>query len=181
MMHGLERELRLLCVLSTGMGFSSAMWGCASDSSARTPPANAQASLADPHAPHGWLCPVQVPGTRVTSNDVEGGTALDFQTSSDHVADMRQRVREIAAIYNHHESGDALDTTASAQGANNPRVHHDLGMPVGSASVEEIAGGARLVLRPDDPSQLQALRERARIHTGRVVGDDCEPPNSSGS
>lgn len=173
-----HRQLQLLCVIS----ISSAMWGCASDSSARTPPASAQADLADPHATHGWLCPVQVPGTTVTANDVAGGTALEFKTSADHIAEMRERVRDIAAVYNHHDAGDPLDSTpAPAQGTNSERVHHDLGMPVGSASVEEISGGARLILRPDDPAQLQALRERARIHTGRVVGDDCEPPSSSGS
>jgi hypothetical protein len=172
---------RELIVLVSMIGLS----GCASDSGARPQPATAteHASLARPDAGHGPLCPLQVPGATVTESDVGGGAALDFRTSAEHVAGVRQRVRLIAAVYNHHGAGTPIDGSPepSVHSENAEDVHPDLGMPVASASVEDIDDGARLVLRPESPSQLQALRERARAHAAGVRGDDCERVSASRS
>jgi hypothetical protein len=182
-LNRLRRDLPAFAI--TGVTLAMSLSACASESRAGTQPTttSARADLGDPNAAHGRLCPVQIPGTTVTASDIEGGAALDFRNNADRVVAIRQDVRDIAAVYNHHATGEPIDGAPPppAQISKAGSIHPDLGMPVGSASVEEIDGGARLVLRPDNPSQLQALRDRAKLNTGRVVGDDCDHSQPSGS
>ncbi len=42
-----------------------------------------------------------------------------------------------------------------------------------TASVADVEGGARLVLRPNDATQLGALRENARMMVQRMNHGDC--------
>ncbi len=51
------------------------------------------------------------------------------------------------------------------------------GMPMvpSRASVEDIAGGARLVLTPTEPSQLAALRDQARMQAAMMQRGQCPP------
>ena len=46
-------------------------------------------------------------------------------------------------------------------------------MPAATASVEDSEGGARLLLRPKDPAELEALREHARMRAGRMARGAC--------
>ena len=41
------------------------------------------------------------------------------------------------------------------------------------ASVEDVPGGARLVLTPVDPAQLAALREQMRSHAAMMGKGEC--------
>lgn len=152
---------------------------CASTSGTRTA---MRSNLGDPSAQHGRLCPMQMPDSMVKASDVTDGEALDFTTSTDHVAEVRERVRNIAAVYNHHDAGEPVEGSAdSDQYISAHGIQPSLGMPVGSATASDITDGERLVLRPAEPSQLQALRERARLHTGHVTQDDCERSPARGS
>ena len=45
--------------------------------------------------------------------------------------------------------------------------------PAATASVEDIEGGARLVLRPKDPAQLAALREHVHKKAEQMAGGEC--------
>lgn len=96
-------------------------------------------------------CPMQVPGTTVTSSNVEGGVALAFTTQGGDVAELRERVQRMTETHPEHHSGTVMST----------------------ASSEEIESGARLVLKPQDPAQLEALREHARTHAARMAEGDC--------
>ncbi|MBC7173156.1 MAG: hypothetical protein H5U40_12035, partial [Polyangiaceae bacterium] len=52
------------------------------------------------------------------------------------------------------------------------------------AEVEEIDGGAQIVLTPRDPSQVQALRQEARQQAQVMSGGECpvlEPAQQQGS
>jgi len=101
------------------------------------------------------MCPMQVPGTKVTYGDVEGGAALSFSTKNGDVAELRRRVGRMAEM--HNEMSD----------------HGSMMMPAATASVEDIPGGARIVLRPRDPAQLDALREQVRAHARRMASGEC--------
>ena len=128
------------------------------------------------------LCAFQIENSRVTARDIDGGEAIDFTTQSEHVAEVRRKVHSIAAVYNHHPCGDPIDGSAAARAE--PRsvdVHPDVAMPPVDASVEEIDGGARLLLRPQHPADLAALRERARQRSGQIEDGQCEPAQTSGS
>lgn len=165
-----------ISILITSAWFVAA---CASTSATGTA---MQSDLGNPSAQHGRLCPMQMPDSMVKASDVTDGAALDFTTSTDHVAEVRERVRNIAAVYNHHESGEPIEGSANADEYISAHgIQPALGMPVGSATATDIADGARLVLRPADPSQLQALRDRARLHTGHVTQGDCEHSQARGS
>jgi hypothetical protein len=103
----------------------------------------------------GGMCPMDVSGTSVTTADVEGGVALSFTTSSGDVADLRQRVRRMAEMHSHmHGEGGMV-------------------MPPATATIEDIPGGARLILRPEDPAQLAALREHARMQASAMTRGEC--------
>jgi hypothetical protein len=103
-------------------------------------------------------CPMTVPDAHVRSEDVEGGVALSFTTESGDIADLRRRVHALAE---HHQR--------AAQG----KGRHDGSMPAATASVEEIPEGARLLLEPRDPGQLDALRRRAEMHAARMERGEC--------
>ncbi len=146
--------------------------GCASTRSAQPAPAAPAATApaatapASEHSMMGGMCPMQVPGTTVTAADVEGGVALSFTTSTGDVADLRQRVRRMAEMHSQMHG----------------RMHGQGGMmPAATTSVEDITGGARVILRPGDPAQLEALREHARMQAARTAQGECPmmPPRPS--
>ncbi|MEP7125847.1 MAG: hypothetical protein ABJE95_33255, partial [Byssovorax sp.] len=143
-------------------------------------------------------CPSQVPGTTVTAADIEGGAALTF-TSTGDVADLRRRVRRMAEMHNlYHGAGGVMmagDSAPPHWGGASP--DHEGGMmdrgrmvggmmgrgwrlPAATASVEDLDGGARLIYRTANPSDIEALRDHARTRAGRMVNGAC-PAISSDS
>ena len=108
-------------------------------------------------------CPMQVPGTTVTSSNFEGGVALAFTTQSDEVAELRERVQRLTETHHSHHSGAVMGMA-----------------PPSTAASEEIENGARLVFKPQDPTQLEALREHARTHAARMAEGDCPMTSSLG-
>ena len=46
-------------------------------------------------------------------------------------------------------------------------------MTAATASFEDTDGGARLVLRPNSPAQLKALRQHVRLRVERMAGGEC--------
>jgi hypothetical protein len=142
----------------------TALAGCASTSGARSEPTTSTA-LASAHeegvSTMGGMCPAQVPGTTVTPVDVEGGVALAFTTSTGGVAELRQRVHRMAEMHDRQAGGPGV------------RMDHGMTMPAATASAEDIEGGARLVLKPKDPSQLEALRQHAQMHARMMARGEC--------
>jgi hypothetical protein len=140
--------------------------GCAAGSGARsgsttstaTPPAREQGMASQRMGMMGDMCPMHVQGTTVTMAEVEGGVALEFKTAASNVTDLRERVRRMADMHNQ------CCGVMTSEG---------MMMPAASASVEEIEGGARLVLRPKDAARLATLREHVRMHAGRMASGDC--------
>ena len=113
------------------------------------------------------MCPMQVPGTSVTATDVEGGIALNFTTTdANEVPDLQQRVHRVAAMHNErHGQGSAR-------------------MPAVTAVTEDIPGGARVVIAPKDPAQLDEVRARVRSHAAQMAEGQCpgmHPPSEQGA
>ena len=154
----------------SGMVVAVLLGGCASTSGARSEPTtDSTAAPADQSGMNMKMmaekCPMKVPGTTVAATDVEGGVALAFITSTGDVAELRQRVRGMAEMHNHHHATGGM--------MNGGMMNGDMMIPAATASAEDIKGGARLVLRPKEQSQLEALREHARKHAGQMNTGEC--------
>lgn len=195
------------------MGMPALLAGCDSKSGTQSEPtASVAAPLAQEHG-MGMMegkCPMQVPTTTVKSADVDSGVALAFTTSTGDVAELRQRVRRMAEMHNHqHDNGGMMmrghgpDVVAehahgsgagpgdAADGRSGMMMGGGMMMPAATASVEDIEGGARLVLRPKEAGKLEALREHARMRAERMANGECpmmcsgaagqaKPPPSAG-
>jgi hypothetical protein len=149
---------------TTIAAIAAVLAGCASTSGARSEPTTSAAT--PPAHEHGMgmmgdTCPMQVAGTTVTPADVEGGVALVFTTGSASVVELRQRVRRMAEMHDQRGASGGM------------RMGGGMMMPAATATVEDIEGGARLVLRPKNPAQLEALREHARMRAGRMARGEC--------
>ncbi|MBS2027610.1 MAG: hypothetical protein JST54_06890 [Deltaproteobacteria bacterium] len=122
----------------------------------------------------GGICPFAVPGTRVVTSKVEGGAALDFTTHKGGVAELRRRV---AAVAERHNALHDLGGTAVASRSNAPGHGVSGGevppMNSAKASVEDIDGGARVILTPQDPSQLQVLRQHVESRVALMYRQGC--------
>lgn len=150
--------------------------------------ASSSAGSTSPRPADDSSCPVAVPGTTVTVEDTDRGAALVFVTTGD-VAELRRRIAAMKDMHNEHHAAGPLPTGDEANGGHDMSGHdmggHDMGgmahgeaaggehashgggmqMVHSQATVEEIDGGARLVLTamPDDVAALQAqLREHAQ-------------------
>lgn len=115
-------------------------------------------------APLPSACPSDLPNTTMTMSDTPDGIALTYTTTGD-VSGVRGRAAAMATRI------DALSGTAMhhMRGRGGYGPGHGMGLrtgmlPASNARVEEISGGARIVLTPEDPAQLGDLRAHMRHH-----------------
>ena len=128
------------------------------------------------HETVGGICPMKVPGATASVTDVDGGVALSFTTTAGDLAELRRRVHRMAARHQHRQGGK-MQMGRSGGGMHAMRggmmgTAHGR-MPTSTATVEDIEGGARLLLRPVDPGQLEALRAHARAHGDGMPRGEC--------
>jgi hypothetical protein len=131
-----------------------------------------------------------VEGAEVTAADTEGGVALAFTTATGDVADLRTRVHHMARMYEMHQGqagmmwhhmgaggmGHGGPGMGGGGGMGSKDMDHMAGrgpMPAASATTTDTDSGARLELRPTDPSQLDALREHVRWQQERLHSGEC--------
>ncbi len=139
-------------------------------------------------------CPMVVQGADVTVADTEGGAALTSTTDTGDVADLRTRVQHMAQMYAMHHGQTGMmwhPMGGEGMGHGGPDMGGEGmgGEGMGGEGMEPMAGrgpmpttsttmtdtdlGARLELRPTDPSQLDALREHVRRHQERLHSGEC--------
>jgi hypothetical protein len=122
-------------------------------------------------------CPMEVPGTQVSAADTQDGEAVTFITSPDHEADLRSRVHAMADMHNGrhqgggtdhggmhggmHGSGSMGSDTSTGSGA---MGHMEMMPPPSRASVQDVPGGARLIVTPSDPGDRERLQSVVRMH-----------------
>lgn len=131
-------------------------------------------------------CPMSTPGARVTAAATPTGEVLTFSTATPGmVADLRQRVRDAAALHNsNHTSGgmhgDMLGrgsmggTSGMMSGTNG--TEHQMGMapiPPSQATVDDVDGGASLTLTPSAPADLERLQAIVRERAERMQQHGC--------
>lgn len=144
-------------------------------------PAAASAAQTAP-APEGrggmaMPCPVAVPGTQVAVGDTPDGVAVTFTTTPDRTAELRARVHAMADMHNRHHQGAGMEHGAMERGEMHRGAMMGGGMmgsgggeampmmpPPSRATVDDVDGGARLAVSPNDPADLDRLRSTVRMH-----------------
>ncbi len=158
------------------------MTGCGSRQASAPPPPTAQppAQTAQappqpppqPRAEH--MCPFMVDRatTHVSTIDTSDGVAIVFTTTS-NVEDLRARVHHMADMHNQ------MVGMHGEMGGHHRGMHGMHGHPMGMrmvpsrATAEDIPGGARIVLVPNDPSQLSLLRQQAAMRAEMMQKGEC--------
>lgn len=126
----------------------------------------------------GAMCPMEVQGASVTTEDLKDGVALVFTTRTGDVADLRQRVRHMAQMHNQHPEGGMMGSCPHHQGGTGGSgmggmMKGGTMMPPATTTVQEIDGGARLVFKPKDASQLAALRQHVQMCAQGMASGEC--------
>lgn len=118
------------------------------------------------------MCPMKVKGVVITTEDTQDGIAVVFTTESGDLADLRQRVQHMADMHNQMHGGQG---GMHGQGGGG-------GMRAGAtARAETIEGGARIVLTPKDPKDLEMLRSHVRDHAARMARGECPMMENQGA
>jgi hypothetical protein len=114
-----------------------------------------QAAVVDQN--HGMMmdCPMKVQGAELSVADVPDGVALSLTTKEGDVSELRRRAEKMANMHNE------------------PSMMNGGMMVPFTAKYEEIPNGARLLLTPKDPAQLETLRAQARQHAERMKNGEC--------
>jgi hypothetical protein len=120
-------------------------------------------------------CVMQVPGTGIHVRDVEGGVAVMFDTvARERVPELRRAVEGLMRAY-------AAGRRASAEHEHSPRVmelarryREAAGeLPPLQAAVQEVDGGAELVVRAADPATVAVLRRKMRAEVAVMQRGVC--------
>jgi hypothetical protein len=125
---------------------------------------------------------VNMAETQIATSDTDDGIAIVFTTTGD-VADLRARVRHMADMHNQMAGGMQGSGMQGSGMQGSSMQGSSMHMVPSRASLEDVPGGARLVLMPMDPSQLAALRQQARMHVEMMRKGQCPmmappPPGS---
>lgn len=136
-------------------------------------------------------CPMVVEGAKVEVADTATGVALTFTTDSEgDVADLRERARQMAAMYESHggrggmmwhRMGRGMGRGMGAGAGRGMGAGPGHPMPAAKATVTEVDKGARVELVPTDAAQLDALREHMRFHQQRMSSGECWMAQDQGS
>lgn len=162
------------------LALAFAATGCAHGGHAASTSAPAASSPAMAPAPTGGgmkgMCPMSVPGTRLGAEDTTTGEALTFTTSPDQSSALREKVHAMADMHNrHHASGEGH----SGMGGMMPGGMGAGGMsgmqmpPPSHATVEDLPDGARILVTPNDPADLQRLQSIVRGHAEQMRQNGC--------
>jgi hypothetical protein len=122
----------------------------------------------------------EMAGAKVNATDTANGIAVEFTTSGD-VAALRTHVHKMADMHNGmapHEGGEMHGGMGSGEmhggmGSGGMHEMHGMKMVPSRATVEDIDGGARIVLVPNDPAQLADLRTHVREHAAMMAKGEC--------
>jgi hypothetical protein len=112
------------------------------------------------------MCPMDVPGTRVSAADTADGASLTF-TGADQPAELQRRVHAMAEMHNRHHAG------GMHEGMMDDGMKGGAMMPASHATVADLEGGASITLTPDAPADLQKVRSMVRMHAERMQQGGC--------
>lgn len=112
---------------------------------------------ADRPADH--VCPEAVPGATISVADTQRGIAVTLTTSeAANVAELRRRVSAMEQMHERH----LVRGTEESEAGERPRRMAMHVIP-GSATVEDVRDGARVVFEPEDAGNLDDLRTHVQV------------------
>lgn len=184
---------RTLALSFIALAGTACMHGAHAGTSSASQPATAAAA---PAAPAGGdmsaVCPMNVPGTRVTAEDTATGETLTFTSTPDQAQALQARVHAMADMHNRRHAGQASHGGTGGMhhgmmgGMHGGHAGHATpgdgasgggmaGMmpPAAHAAVEDLPDGARLVLTPRDPADLPRLQQTVRMHAQQMQQHGC--------
>ena len=106
--------------------------------------------------------------------DGEHDVAITFTTQGDP-ADLRAHVHEMGMKHDHmaHMGSGGMGSGGMGSGDMHEMHEHMAAMVPSHAAVDDVDHGARIVLTPDDPTQLAALREQVHAHVDMMKSGQC--------
>ncbi|MGM0578844.1 MAG: hypothetical protein ACQEXJ_24185 [Myxococcota bacterium] len=121
----------------------------------------------EPEGMEAGMCPMQVEGTQMRVQKLDDAVAMDFTTTGD-VAALRDRVRKMARMHDRHADRDEMKHGGGQGHKGEMDMEMMEMMATTTAATEEIEGGMRLRLVPDDPDQIVPLHEMMNQHAGMM-------------
>ncbi len=100
-------------------------------------------------------CAMTQPGVQASYEESADGAAIVFSTTGAEVSDIQARVAKMATKHN------------------DPHPHHGQAHVAHSARADNIEKGARLVMTPADPSELEALRKHVRERVEKIKSGEA--------
>ncbi len=143
-------------------------------------------------SPYSW-CPMLVPGTRVETQEMPNGAALEFHTTGD-VSAVRARVREMGYFHDQMAATEdpqmilerAMMSPADARlpqvvtervpqigGPGMSQVMVRRAMVESNMNIENTTDGARLVLSAKSPWDIPIVRRFASWRANHMATDHC--------
>ncbi len=105
---------------------------------------------------------------QIAATDGEHDMTITFTTAGDP-APLRAHVREMGAKHDRMAHGGGMN----GGGMNGGGMGEHMKMVPSHAAVDDVDHGARIVLTPDDPAQLGALREHVHSHVEMMKSGTC--------
>lgn len=102
-------------------------------------------------------CPEPLRGVRLQLEPVGGGVTFKFTTSDKaSLADLRVLLREAATLIEYHTKLEALHPESRQP------LPDEVVIPAVDIDVKDIANGAQITVRPDDPDEVSSVRAQAK-------------------
>lgn len=140
--------------------------------------AHSAPSAAAPAPPQGGammaMCPMAVPGTTVAATDEANGSAITF-TTAEQVPELQRRVHAMVAMHDqrHGDGGMKHEGMMGGGMMGNGKGMNGMMMPASHAAVADLETGARVVVTPKDPADLQKLQAAVRMHAEHMQKQGC--------
>lgn len=102
-------------------------------------------------------CPAPLRGVKLSLESVSGGVTVRFTTADKtELADLRALLREAATLIEYHTKLAALHPE------DRQTLPEEVVIPAVDVDVKDIKMGAEITIRPDDPSEVSAVRAQAK-------------------
>ncbi len=122
----------------------------------------------------GGPCVMEVLGTGLDVQEVEGGLALTFETvAPEQIAELQSAVRRFGEAYENGQHGHHHQhATRAVALARRHRAQQGAFVPL-ATRVTDVAEGARLFVRAADRAESARLRQRLRADVDQIRAGVC--------
>ena len=122
-----------------------------------------------------WQCPMRVPGAEVRAVDLSGGIALEFTSSGDNVALIRNRAEQLTGAY-----ADILTAPGEESLTTDVKPAGTVMKVPAIVTYQEVSNGGRLIYEPLLLTDIMPLRSEVRLQAAAMQrrGDCSVLPNT---